>query len=184
MQRRSWLGFIGSCVLAVMCATAAVAQPTFVGGGGGNTLSLSSPPVLVAPGDVVSVCGVNLTGITTFVGIGGGGTTLDLSEQIVDSVTGAILAQQTINLPPLGSVAHPSNPCVQYSVPSTSVSVLGPGQLLTGLIAATAQSGTLVAMIAPGISASLNVYTPSPTPTVTPSNIRTVPLLPPQPCIF
>ncbi len=147
----------------------------------------SSGPILTAPGETVLVCAANnqLASLlpppppTAAVIPSATVTSLDVTLQIVNGVTGAVLAQSQITLPPLGSTEAPPDPCLKFSVAPATVAVsanlfvvrvfLNPQPLPPGICAAHA------------LSVSLQVFTPD--TAGNPTNIRAISFLPPDPCI-
>ncbi len=147
----------------------------------------SSGPILTAPGETVLVCAANnqLASLlppsptTAAVTPSPAVTPLNVTLQIVNGVTGAVLAQSEITLPPLGSTEAPPDPCLKFSVAPATVAVsanlfvvrvlLNPQPLPPGICAAHA------------LSVSLQVFTPD--TDGNPINIRAISFEPPDPCI-
>jgi hypothetical protein len=105
--------------------------------------------------------------------------------EILDGVTGAVLNQGTVVVPPGPSTAHPPNPCVQWTVPTTATFPGGPGELLIGVALVNLVPGCTVCVnpqpLPPGgVVASLSVFMSE--ANGMPTAIRSVPLHPPQPC--
>lgn len=179
--------FALSTALLAVSAVLASSQLAFAQGLNVNPspVTHSSGPILAASGETVLVCAANnqpapapapapaalSTDATT--------APLNVTLQILNGVTGAILSQAQLAVPPLGSTATPPDPCVNYVVPAATFApssnlfivrvLLNPQPLPPGLCRAHA------------LSVSLQVFTPD--PSGSPTNIRTIAFEPPDPCI-
>lgn len=146
-------------------------------------LTRSSAPVLAAGGEKLLFCAANnLPAATVAPAATTAATsspTLNVTLEIVNGVTGAVLAQNQIALAPLGSLQLPPDPCVSFTVapatfaPSTGLFVarieLNPQPLPPGLCRANP------------LSISLQAFTP--TAGGVPTNVRTLTFEPPDPCV-
>ncbi len=150
-----------------------------------HTVLSSSGPILAATGETVLVCAANnqLESLLPPPGpaaltSGAAVTSLKVTLQILNGITGTILAQSQIALPPLGSTAEPPDPCVSFSVAPASFApaatlfvvrvALNPQPLPPGICAAHA------------LSVSLQVFRPD--SSGNPTHIRSISFLPPDPC--
>jgi hypothetical protein len=156
----------------------ALAQPP------ARTLTRSSAPLLAVGGEKLLLCAVNnLSAASTSptsvsATTPAAPTTLTVTLQILNGVTGAVVAQNQVALPPLGAPAPP-DPCVNFAVvpatfaPSTGIFVarieLNPQPLPPGICRANP------------LTASLQVFTLD--ASGNPTNIRTIAFAPPDPCI-
>lgn len=183
--------FSAATALLAVSATIGSSQQTFAQGPAATPAPVmrSSGPILTAPNETVLVCAANnqlasllpppppATAALLPAGPGGA-TPLNVTLQILNGITGAVLAQSQITLPPLGSTFEPPDPCLHFSVAPSTVALnaslfvvrvlLNPQPLPPGICAAHA------------LSVSLQVFTSD--PNGNPTNIRTISFLPPDPC--
>ena len=150
----------------------------------GRTLSRSSAPLLAVGGEKLLLCAVNTlpavqTSPTSVSAIPAATTsTLTVTLQLLNGVTGAVVAQNQVALPPLGAF-EPPDPCIAFTVapatfaPSTGIFVarieLNPQPLPPGRCRVNS------------LTASLQAFTPD--ANGNPTNIRTIVFTPPDPCI-
>jgi hypothetical protein len=148
-----------------------------------RTLTSSSAPLLAVGGEKLLFCAANnLPAVQTpppsvAAASPAANTTLTVTLQILNGVTGAVVAQKQVALPPLGAF-EPPDPCITFDVapasftPSTSLFVarilLNPQPLPPGRCRADS------------LTASLQVFTPD--ATGNPTDIRTLAFTPPDPC--
>jgi hypothetical protein len=148
-----------------------------------RTLSSSSAPLLAAGGEKLLFCAANnLPAVQTSPTSASAtsttpSTTLTVTLQILNGVTGAVVAQNQVALPPLGTF-EPPDPCIAFTVapaafaPSTSLFVarilLNPQPLPPGRCRADS------------LTASLQAFTSD--ATGNPTDIRTLVFTPPDPC--
>lgn len=186
----------GVTALLAISATMNSSQPAFAQGpdlAAAPPTFHSSGPILAGGGETVLVCAANnqLFGLlpptppptSAAVTNAASVTPLEVTLQILNGVTGAILAQSQVTLPPLGSTATPPDPCVTYVVPPATLApsinlfvvrvALNPQPLPPGLCANGSHGNIL--------SVSLQVYTPD--NSGSPTNIRAISFLPPDPCV-
>ena len=147
----------------------------------------SSGPILAAGGETLLVCVANNQAVPTSTAPATAAMTsaavtipLSVTLQILNGVTGAVLAQAQISPPPLGSTFTPPDPCVNYVVPAATFApstnlflvriALNPQPLPPGLCALHS------------VSASVQVFTAG--PTGNPTNIRAISFEPPDPCLL
>jgi hypothetical protein len=156
----------------------ALAQPP------ARSLTRSSAPLLAVGGEKLLLCAANtLPAVQTSptsvsATLAATTSTITVTLQILNGVTGAVVAQNQVALPPLGAPAPP-DPCITFIVapatfaPSASVFVarieLNPQPLPPGICRANP------------LTASLQVFTLD--ASGNPNNIRTVAFEPPDPCI-
>lgn len=184
--------FAGATALLAVFATIGSSQPVFAQGPNltAPPLFRSSGPLLAVPGETVLVCAANnqLASLlppttppaTAALQSSAAVTSLNVTLQILNGVTGAILAQAQLAVPPLGSTTTPPDPCLNFTVPaatfapSTNLFVvrvaLNPQPLPPGICAAHA------------LSVSLQIFTHD--NSGNPTNIRTISFEPPDPCIL
>jgi hypothetical protein len=178
MTKPSWFALAAGCIVTAGFPAAAEVVLT--------ANDMSSATFIAAPGEYISICswnnGVSEPSSAT-------SRPVNLTLEILDGVTGAVLAQNQITLPPLGSVAHPPSPCAQYNVPPLTTPAVPPqGTLFIGVVLVNPQPGACTTCpilpflpLGVGLMASVNVYTPD--TSGLPTNIRFIPVLhPPQPC--
>jgi hypothetical protein len=166
MEKRKWL-MGGACILALVLDGGARGQINPIIGYG------FTAPVLALPGQTISVCAFDW--ILGPVPAG----PVTITEQVVDVVIGAAVAQQSITLPisPFApSLPKPPTPCLQFQVSSAATSPAGPGELVVGAVilypppTTGTSSGTVPASV---LSASMNVTGNSSVQTI-PIPIQTV----------
>jgi hypothetical protein len=150
--------------------------------------ALASGAFIAAPGESISLCSFSF-GVTHLTTLPAQPVTVSL--EILDGVSGAVLMQNQITLPPLGSPLHPPDPCITYQVPPLTTSAVPPeGTLFIGAVLVNPQPGfcpTCPSLPGPppgvGLMASVNVYTPD--TSGLPTNVRFIPVLhPPNPCML
>jgi hypothetical protein len=173
----------GAAALLAVSATmgpsqCALAQPPV------RIVARSSAPLLAVGGERLLLCAANnLPAVQTSptsvsAAATAAPTTLTVTLQILNAVTGAVLAQNQVTLPPLGTF-EPPDPCINFAIapaafaPSTSLFVarieLNPQPLPPGICRANS------------LTASLQAFTLD--ATGNPANIRTIAFAPPDPCI-
>jgi len=148
------------------------------------TLISSSAPFLAVGGEKLLLCAANnLPAVQTSptsvsATATAATTTLTVTLQILNGVTGAVVAQNKVALPPLGAF-EPPDPCINFAVapaafaPSTS--------LFVARIQLNPQPLPPAKCRANPLTASLQVFTPDATGNLT--NIRTIAFAPPDPCV-
>ena len=179
--------FLGSTTLLTL-ATVSYARPASAQGPTSAPAPIihSSGPILAAGGETVLVCAANnqLASLlppssppaTAAAVPAASVSSLNVTLQIVNGITGAILTQSQVTIPPLGSTETPPDPCVNYVVPAATFAPttnlfvvrieLNPQPLPPGICRA--------------LSASVQVFTPD--SNGNPTNIRTIAFEPPDPC--
>lgn len=184
--------FAGATALLVFATTIGFSPQASaqLPGSAPSAMFRSSGPILAAGGETILVCAANnqlasllppapaaATAVTNPAAV----TPLSVTLQVVNGVTGAVLAQTQTTLPPLGSTDTPPDPCVNYVVPAATFApsnslflarvFLNPQPLPPGICAV----GNHV------LSVSLQVFTPD--INGSPTNIRALSFEPPDPCI-
>lgn len=177
----------GVAALLAVCALTGSSKRSFAQGPAAPVLTRSSGPILAGGGEIILLCAANNqpTATTTAPATAAltsppAGTVMNATLEVLNGITGAILAQRQVSLPPLGSNFTPPDPCLAFSVPPPSL--VPSTNLFVIRVALNPQP------LPPGIcarhtfSVALQVYTPD--SSGNPSNIRSISFEPPDPCIF
>ncbi len=179
MKKQTWFSFVGSCLFVTVLPLGALAQvvtpPTAAVYG-------VSGPVIMATTEHVSLCSWSLAAINP-----SSYGPVTVTEEILDGVSGAVLAKKEITLPPVSATPVALDPCLEYAplltpvAGTAAVTTAPPGKLIVGvvLMAPQVSCSTCLSPIAlppAPVAASLNVYTLA--SATMPANIRTIPLHP------
>jgi hypothetical protein len=179
----------GATALLAVSAMMGSSQPAFAQGPSpaAHPLMRSSGPVLAATGETVLLCAANNqlasllpptppapAALTSAAAV----TPLNVTLQILNGVTGAVLAQAQLALSPLGSTETPPDPCVNFSVAPSTVAL--PASLFVARVLLNPQPLPPGICAAHALAVSLQVFTPD--GSGNPTNIRTISFLPPDPC--
>ncbi len=146
-------------------------------------LTRSSAPVLAAGGEKLLFCAANnlpaASSAPAATTAAAASPTLNVTLQILNGVTGAVLAENRIALAPLGSADLPPDPCISFTVASGAFApspglfvarvLLNPQPLPPGLCRANP------------LAVSFQAFTP--TAGGAPTNVRTLTFEPPDPCV-
>lgn len=144
----------------------------------------SSGPILAASGERILLCAANNYPVaapapttTAAISSNTSSASLNVALQVLNGITGAVLAQTQVAVPPLGSTATPPDPCLSFTVASATLAA-SPLNLFVVRVALNPQP------LPPGLCAylgiSLQVFTPE--VSGSPSNIRAINFEPPDPC--
>ncbi|MHB1938858.1 MAG: hypothetical protein ACYCOR_20090 [Acidobacteriaceae bacterium] len=151
-----------------------------------NIVRASTGPILAASGENLLLCAANnlpapavLPTTATIAPADKTSPPFYVTLKILNGVTGAVLSQTELALPPLGSTEEPPDPCLTFTVapstfaPSTNLFVarveLNPQPLPPGLC----RPSTL--------TVSMQIFTPD--TNGNPTNIRAISFEPPDPCL-
>lgn len=186
---RTFKQLAGAAALLAVSATIGSSQQVFAQGPSFTPVMRSSGPILAAAGERILVCAANNQLATllpptpaspTAAAVPAASVTpLTVTLQIINGVTGVVLTQAQLTVPPLGSTFTPPDPCISYLVPAATFAptqnlfvvrvLLNPQPLPPGICAAHT------------LSVSLQLYTPD--VNGNPTNIRAIAFEPPDPCI-
>ena len=159
----------------------AVAQSDFI-----PSIVHSSGPILAAGGETILLCAANNlsapppTSVTTAPSLTTTGATINVTLQILNGVTGAVLAERLVALAPLGSTELPPDPCITFVVASTSLAA-APLNLFVVRVALNPQPLPPGLCAANSLTTSLQIFTPD--TNGNPTAIRTISFEPPDPCL-
>lgn len=144
-------------------------------------------PFVAAGGEHILVCAANLSPaspaptVTAATSSTSAGSNPTVILEILNGVTGALLSQKQIALPPVGT-PEPPDPCLEYAVTPptvTSTTFSSITNLFIGRLEYPPEP-TFAAPLPGIIATSLTIFTPD--SNGNPTNVRVISFYPPDPC--
>lgn len=156
---------------------------------GDNGAVFLTAPFVAAGGEQVLLCAANVAGLTiptapspTAADPANGGVTLSLTLSILNGVTGAVVSSTPLTLPPLGSTQYPTDPCLQFSVPSVAGAAFAPASnLFIASVALNPQPLPPAKLPRRFLRTSLQIFTLD--ANGNPTHVRVLSVYPPNPCL-